>query len=36
LDSRSFFLLNDVVMVLLRKKAMPSRLRHYRPISLNY
>lgn len=34
LDSRSFFLLNDALMILLRKKLSPQGLRDYRPISL--
>jgi hypothetical protein len=34
LDGRSFHLLNDAVMILLRKKDAPTRLKDYRPISL--
>lgn len=34
LDARSFHLLNDALMVLLRKKDDPTRLKDYRPISL--
>jgi len=34
LDSRSFFLLNEALMVLLRKNNAPTRLKDYRPISL--
>lgn len=34
LDSRSFYLLNGAIMVLLRKKDIPSGLKDYRPISL--
>jgi len=34
LDSRSFFLLNDAIMVLLRKNSAPTSLKDYRPISL--
>lgn len=34
LDYMSFYLLNDALMVLLRKTDAPSRLKDYRPISL--
>ena len=34
LDGRSFHLLNDALMILLRKKEDPTRLKDYRPISL--
>ena len=34
LDARSFNLLNDALMVLLRKKEEPIVLKDYRPISL--
>ena len=34
LDARSFYLLNDALMVLLRKNNAPTRLKDYRPISL--
>lgn len=34
LDSRSFYLVNDAFMVLLRKKQEAQELRDYRPISL--
>ena len=34
LDGRSFHLLNDALMILLRKKEDPSRTKDYRPISL--
>jgi len=34
LDGRSFYLLNDALMVLLRKTPEPSSLKDYRPISL--
>ena len=34
LDARSFNLLNDALMVLLRKKEEPTGLKDYRPISL--
>lgn len=34
LDARSFHLLNDAFMVLLRKKQAPNCLKDYRPISL--
>lgn len=34
LDSRSFNLLNDAFMVLLRKKPVPVNIKDYRPISL--
>jgi hypothetical protein len=33
-DWRSFYLLNDASMVLLRKKETPASLKDYRPISL--
>jgi len=33
-DSRSFNLLNDAYMVLLKKKEQPEEIRDYRPISL--
>lgn len=34
LDSRSFHLLNDALMVLLRKNSAPTTLKDYRPICL--
>lgn len=34
LDARSFNLLNDAVMILLRKRDAPTTLKDYRPISL--
>lgn len=34
LDARSFHLLNDTLMILLRKNQAPTRLKDYRPISL--
>lgn len=34
LDARSFNLLNDALMVLLRKNNAPTRLKDYRPIAL--
>jgi hypothetical protein len=34
LDARSFYLLNDALMVLLRKHSAPTQLKDYRPISL--
>jgi hypothetical protein len=34
LDACSFHLLNDAVMILLRKKETPTQLKDYRPISL--
>lgn len=34
LDARSFYLLTDKLMVLLRKNNAPTRLKDYRPISL--
>lgn len=34
LDARSFHLLNDALMILLRKNSNPTRLKDYRPISL--
>ena len=34
LDARSFSLVNDALMILLRKTEAPTRLRDYRPISL--
>lgn len=34
LDARSFNLLNDAVMILLRKREAPTTLKDYRPISL--
>jgi hypothetical protein len=34
LDARSFHLLNDVLMILLRNNSAPSHLKDYRPISL--
>lgn len=34
LDARSFYLLNDALMILLRKNSAPTRLKDYRPISL--
>jgi len=34
LDGRSFYLLNDTLMVLLRKNSNPTTLKDYRPISL--
>jgi hypothetical protein len=34
LDARSFHLLNDALMVLLRKNNTPTSLKDYRPISL--
>ena len=34
LDARSFNLLNDALMVLLRKKEEPAMLKDYRPIGL--
>jgi hypothetical protein len=34
LDTRSFHLLNEAVMILLRKKENPTHLKDYRPISL--
>ena len=34
LDARSFYLLNDTLMVLLRKNNAPTHLKDYRPISL--
>jgi hypothetical protein len=34
LDARSFHLLNDVLMILLRNNPAPSHLKDYRPISL--
>jgi hypothetical protein len=34
LDARSFHLLNDALMILLRKNSAPSRLKDYRSISL--
>jgi hypothetical protein len=33
-DSRSFILLNDAYMILLRKKDQPEEIRDYRPINL--
>jgi hypothetical protein len=36
MDSRSFHLLNDAFMVLLRKKRVPNFLRDYCPISLRH
>lgn len=36
LDARSFYLLNDALMILLRKNSAPTRLKDYRPISLLY
>jgi hypothetical protein len=34
LDAKSFNLLNDAVMILLRKTEAPTTLKDYRPISL--
>jgi hypothetical protein len=34
LDYRSFHLVNDALMILLRKKEAPTALRDYKPISL--
>lgn len=34
LDARSFHLLNDALMILLRKTSSPTRLKDYRPINL--
>ena len=34
LDARSFHLLNDALMILLRKNLAPSRLKDFRPIAL--
>lgn len=34
LDARSFHLLNDALMVLLRKNAAPNKLKDFRPIAL--
>jgi len=34
LDARSFYLLNDALMVLIRKTNSPAGLKDYRPISL--
>ena len=34
LDARSFHLLNDALMILLRKNPAPNRLKDFRPISL--
>jgi hypothetical protein len=34
LDARSFHLLNDVLMILLRKMPDPTRLKDFRPMSL--
>jgi hypothetical protein len=34
LDARSFHLLNDALMILLRKTPDPTRLKDFRPISL--
>lgn len=34
LDARSFYLLNDALMILLLKNDAPTRLKDYRPISL--
>lgn len=34
LDAMSFYLLNDALMILLRKNDAPTKLKDYRPISL--
>jgi hypothetical protein len=36
LDAQSFYLLNDALMILLRKNSTLTRLKEYRPISLLY